>query len=968
MMVKSIVGSTSLLLVLGLTTSAAGQAADPRLDWHTLQTQHFAIHYHDPLEPLAKHVARAAERAHTLLSPALRHAPTQRTQVVLSDITDGANGSAGVIPYNAIRLFATAPDDLSPLSDHDDWMVSLVTHEYAHILHLDTVGGIPALLNTLTGKLFTPNSLWPRWFIEGLAVHEESKRTSGGRIRSSIFEMYLRMDALESRLPRIDQISNDVDRWPHGNIWYLYGGHFVRYIVDRFGEETLAKITHDAGAQVVPYSLNRSIKRATGETLYDLYEGFLSSLRSRSQAQRATIAKNGLRTGSQLTFHGEITRSPRFAADNSLLYWSYDGRSFGQIYRIADWQPRARQAARPRTAAVRSNGSGHVAPAPNGDDIIFATTDAYRDIYSFHDIFRWDPQEDSLQRLSYGLRAREPDVSPDGRNVVFTVNRNGHTTLWLADLADIEGTRQPLLRRSNFEQVYTPRWSPDGTKIALSTWSKGGYRDVQVYDLQKRTLHAVTRDRAMDTGPTWTPDGKSLLFSSDRTGIANIYRFDLRTHQLTQVTNVLGGAFQPAVSRDGKTLAYVGYGTFGFNIFSLTLDPNKEPPAQAYIDNRPDPVVPASVAMVDEGDYQPLHTLLPRNYTVEYTTDGFGPALVVATSGGDVVGFHGYNLQVGTGLEEGNVNARLGYVYRHSMLPLSVTLLRNEAPRGDLYAGGRFRTWKEESWGAEVGTAYNLPETFSSQRVSASYAVTYLKKAEPFGVELDPNDPPPTIPTLGWFTRLRLGWSYSDQNRTTYDISTSWGRSLSLSLNLAHPALGSDFRSVGLTWAFEQFIENPWVEYQVLAIRYAGGVGGGSIGQRPVYAIGGYGDATVFDGLLNNVVLGGAALRGYAPGVRRGNQYHLLQLEYRFPIVRPQAGLGTLPFFVNRLWASVYADTGDAFSDDIDFTRWLMGVGFELFVEFTTGYTDLFRLRMGVARGLANEGLTQFYAHLGVPF
>lgn len=968
MVVKSIVSSLALLSCLGLAKGAAAQAGDPRLDWRTLRTQHFAVHYPEPLGKLAQHVARSAERAHKLLAPSLRHRPDRRTEVVLSDISDSANGSASVIPYNAIRLFAIAPDDLSPLSDHDDWMVTLVTHEYAHVLHLDTIGGIPALLNTLTGKVFTPNSLWPRWFIEGLAVHEESRLTSGGRIRSSIFDMYLRMDALQNRLPRIDQISHDVDRWPHGNIWYLYGGHFVRFIADQHGGEAIAAITHDAGSQVIPYSLNRSVKRATGKTLYELYDAFRVHLRRRYERTKAAVASEGLRAGSQLTFHGESTRTPRFSADGSLLYWSYDGRSFGQIYEIDDWLPRTSRRARTRSAVVRSNGNGHIAPMPHGPDLIFATTDGYRDIYTFLDLFQWHASEQRLERLTYGARAREPDVSPDGRSIVYTASRNGLTELWIADVRDIEGTRERHIANADFEQVYTPRWSPDGKKIAISTWSKGGYRDIQIYDVSSRTLRAITRDRAMDTGPTWSRDGKSLFFSSDRTGIANIYRYDFQNAELRQVTNVLGGAFQPAVSPDGGYLAYVGYNTFGFNVFSLRLDPALERPARAYVDNRPPPSEVASVAMQERGDYEPFDTLLPRNYIVEYTSDGFGPALVVSTSGGDVVGFHGYTLQVGTGLEEGNVNAELGYVYRHSMLPLSLTLRRGETPRGDLYAGGRYTTWKEESWGAEIGTAYSLPETFASQRLSTSFAVTYLEKAEPFGVRLDPNDPPPSVPTLGWFTRLRLGWSYSDQNRTTYDISTSWGRSLSLNLSVAHPALGSDFRSVGLTWTLEQYIENPWVEFHVLAIRYAGGIGGGSIGQRPVFGIGGYGNATLFDGLLNNVVLGGAALRGYDPGVRRGNQYHLVQLEYRFPIFRPQAGLGTVPLYVNRIWGSVYADAGDAFSGEPDLSRWLVGVGCELFIEFTTGYTELFRLRMGLAQGLRSEGNTQIYAHIGVPF
>jgi hypothetical protein len=91
--------------------------SDPSLDWHTLETPRFAVHYHEPLEPLARRVVVVAERAYDTLGPVLRYVPDARTHIVLTDDTDFANGSATALPFNTIRLFATAPEDLSPLSD-----------------------------------------------------------------------------------------------------------------------------------------------------------------------------------------------------------------------------------------------------------------------------------------------------------------------------------------------------------------------------------------------------------------------------------------------------------------------------------------------------------------------------------------------------------------------------------------------------------------------------------------------------------------------------------------------------------------------------------------------------------------------------------------------------------------------------------------------------------------------------------
>ena len=86
------------------------------------------------------------------------------------------------------------------------------------------------------------------------------------------------------------------------------------------------------------------------------------------------------------------------------------------------------------------------------------------------------------------LRARYPDISPDGRAIAYVRNDTSTQSLWIADLDDIEGTQEVLVDSERFEQVYTPRFSPDGTKVAYSAWRKGGYRDIHVIDLGTREI------------------------------------------------------------------------------------------------------------------------------------------------------------------------------------------------------------------------------------------------------------------------------------------------------------------------------------------------------------------------------------------------------------------------------------------------------------------------------------------------
>src|SRR5262249_24975486 len=158
------------------------------------------------LEPLAQRVGSVAEGAHRALVPLIGWEPAQVTEIVIADDSDAANGSAATLPYNSIRLFTTAPDDMSPLADYDDWLTELVTPESPHVLHIDNTGGLPAAANAIFGKTFAANQAQPHWIREGLAVFMESANTTGGRLRSTQFEMYLRADVLEGRLARLDEI------------------------------------------------------------------------------------------------------------------------------------------------------------------------------------------------------------------------------------------------------------------------------------------------------------------------------------------------------------------------------------------------------------------------------------------------------------------------------------------------------------------------------------------------------------------------------------------------------------------------------------------------------------------------------------------------------------------------------------------------------------------------------------------
>ena len=157
-----------------------------------------------------------AERAHLRLTHYLNWLPSGRIDITINDHTDDANGFASSVPQNYLFAYGAPPASLDELNDFDDFFNLLITHELTHVVHLDTILGPARYINILRGKLYAPNLSQPTWFVEGLAVLMESRQTSGGRVRSSFFDMELRVPFLEGKMLGLDAVSNGPLALPAG--------------------------------------------------------------------------------------------------------------------------------------------------------------------------------------------------------------------------------------------------------------------------------------------------------------------------------------------------------------------------------------------------------------------------------------------------------------------------------------------------------------------------------------------------------------------------------------------------------------------------------------------------------------------------------------------------------------------------------------------------------------------------------
>lgn len=603
------------LAILGILCALTATAARPvaaqyfgqnKIRYHdfpfaVLSTQHFDVYYYAEEKEAARRAALLAERWYETYARRLRHQMKQRQPLVLyashadfvqTNIVDGSIGEAtgGVTEGQRQRMALPLGPGLAE-TNH------VLAHELVHAFQYDLAkeghGSILAM---------------PLWFIEGMA--EFLSRGPGDPQTA----MWMRDAVRTKTVPSIDELANP-KYFP-----YRYGHAFWEFLTRRFGDDVVRKML--LAGQENPKARLAAVTGQKPEELSKAWvhwveEAYADASDEPPQLPSPIIDRKKA---------GHMNVGPSLSPDGRHVAFVSEKDLFSIEIFLAD----------ATTGWVQRK-------------LIDRTT---------------DPHFDSLEFIeSAGTWA------PDSRRFAFGAVRNGKPVLVVLDT--VTGRTEKEIALPSLGQAWNPAWSPDGRSIAF-TGARGGQSDLYLYDLPTAALRQLTDDPYADLQPAWSPDGRSLAFTTDRFstdlrglhpgayelaiidpttreirpipaadsgegltpqwskdgaslyfvrgigGIPNVFRADLTTGQLTQVTRYASGvsgitSVSPAISVAGSRLAFSTYTRGGYNIGVLNLWSIRGVTPVALIPDGSGPRVTEPVP--GEADLQPTLPAQPATQT-----------------------------------------------------------------------------------------------------------------------------------------------------------------------------------------------------------------------------------------------------------------------------------------------------------------------------------------------------------------
>jgi hypothetical protein len=595
----------SSLFFAPVLTFAAFYGNQSGINWKSAETEHFFAHYP------AEHRERAARA--TEIAESVYDSITNRYKIKLPSkvnlVFDNAlysNGEANPV-YNMMRIWLTNWD--FKIRGSHSWIRDVVTHEFSHLASMQNgsktpfpwIQGVQISKTDFYNErqqvnfaAYIPFMIQPFWFAEGTAQFESCRM--GFDHWDTHRDMLLRTAFLENKVLPLEFMEDFGEQALEAELGpYTQGFDMVRYIAETYGEDAIPQLWQDMG-KISNLTLSGALSSRFKITEKELYKNWKENRKEHYEKVRSSLGTPV--TGKKITKDAFYNEFLSLANGNLYGLSNFGGDFFdGGVFELKDTVPEPFEKFKLKKPYLSQGMS--IRQTPQGLLLAYVTyQNRDKNGRPYFDIAIADTLGNN-HLITKFADAVYPDISPDGKQVVFARREQNGTRFYLSIAsADTLGDYKDVVAPSGDEfNIFNPKFSPDGNRIVYD-----------YFDGTRRKI-ALLNDTIALSGdarnPNWSKDGKSLYFSSDETGIFNIYKTDLQTKKTQRITNVLGGAFSPVADSNG--LYYVGYDRDGFSIYKITDTVTTVVETDNYPSLRSQPQQPSEISFANsERNYLPI--------------------------------------------------------------------------------------------------------------------------------------------------------------------------------------------------------------------------------------------------------------------------------------------------------------------------------------------------------------------------